>query len=127
MADRESLITRFIEAWGARDVDSVMTLMAEECEFHTSVGPGPGTSYVGRTAVERAYRAFLEPPADPHVEAGPLQVMVSEDFAVTKWTSRTSRPGEDPSVVAACDIFVFDGDRIGSKDTYRKALGPAPC
>jgi uncharacterized protein (TIGR02246 family) len=127
MADRRALIKQFNAAWSARDVDVVMNLMADDCEFHTSIGPSPGTSYIGREAVARAFRAFLEPPPDPYTVAGPVWLMVAEDFCVTRWSSRTARPGDDLIVTSACDIFLFAGDKIMSKDTYRKVTGSAPC
>lgn len=127
MTDKALLIDHFTAAWNARDVDAVMALMADDCEFRTSVGPGPGAAYVGHDEVRRAVKAFLDGPSDPYVESGPVIAHVSEEFAVTRWTTCTSRPGEDPVLVSACDVFVFSGDLIQTKDTYRKAVGPAPC
>ena len=41
------------------------------------------------------------------------------DFAVVRWQVPTA-DGSGDAEVRACDIFEFAGDRIRSKDTYRK-------
>ena len=122
-----ALIASFSRAWDARDLDGVMRMMALDCEFRSSTGPGPGTIYVGRAAVERAFEALLSQEPSPYVTAGPLHVLVADDFAVSRWTTETRSPAEPAVTTAACDIFVFAGPVIRVKDTYRKVLGPSPC
>lgn len=125
--DRRRLLEQFSAAWNARDVGAAMELMTDDCEFGASVGRGPGTRYRGRSEVERAFRAFLSGEPDPGTAIGPVSYLVSEHFAVTRWTTTTRRHGEPDVVVGACDIFTFRGDAIASKDTYRKVLGEPPC
>jgi ketosteroid isomerase-like protein len=122
-AGRIALIEAFARAWEARDVDALMELMADRCEFHASVGPEPGTTFIGRDAVRRAYERFLAPPP---ADAVPVEVdmeplLVCADFAVTRWTVRS--PGATVPEVRACDVFEFEGDRIRVKDTFRKVPG----
>lgn len=126
MSDRRAIVEAFSAAWEARDLAGVMQLMADDCSFHSSVGPGPGSRYEGRTAVEQAFAVFLDAPPDPYTTSGPVEILVADEFAVTRWIGRTHRPGEEPLLSAACDIFEFDGSAISAKDTYRKVLGPAP-
>lgn len=127
MTDRRSVIEAFTRAWDARDLDAVMALMASDCRFHSSVGPGPGAEYQGRAAVAKAFGAFLSAAPNPDVTSGPVEMLIGGDFAVTRWTTRTELPGTAPVLTAACDVFEFDGVRIAVKDTYRKVLGPAPA
>jgi ketosteroid isomerase-like protein len=123
---RVALIEAFTRAWNDKDVDGVMALMADDCEFRASVGPEPGTAFTGRAEVRRGFGIFLAPSdaPDPETEVGPL--LVGADFAVTRWTSRWPGPDGTTVEVRACDVFEFDGERIRSKDTYRKVLGPPP-
>ncbi len=128
VADRIALIESFASAWTARDVDALMALMAQDCEFRASIGPEPGMTFTGRAAVRQGYELFLGPGGSSTTEEE--EMLVSEDFAVTRWTSRTSGPGPNGApgsvdvVVRACDIFEFTGDRISRKDTYRKSVPP---
>jgi ketosteroid isomerase-like protein len=120
--DRLSLIEAFTEAWTAGDLDAVMDLMADDCQFGASVGPEPGTRFVGRDAVRRGFSLFLAADGPPP-ESENAPVLVGEDFAVTRWTLRLPSADGPPTVVRGCDVFEFDGDRISAKDTYRKAPG----
>jgi uncharacterized protein (TIGR02246 family) len=126
MVDRRALIEEFIAAWNSRDVQAVMALMSHDCEFHASVGPEPGASYIGRQAVTRAFAAILQVAVDPHLESGPVSILAEAEFAVTRWSTRTRPPGGTSVLVTACDVFEFEGDRIKAKDTYRKVAGEAP-
>ena len=55
------------------------------------------------------------------------EVLVAEDFAVTRWTAHSRQPDGSVLEVRACDVFEFEGDRIKVKDTYRKVAGPLPA
>lgn len=125
-ADRVALLEAFSAAWSARNVDALMDLMAEHCEFRSSVGPEPGASFVGRDEVRRGYELFLGSNAAPAPEAESGGMLVNGDFAVTRWTLRWPQPDGPPVEVHGCDIFEFEGDRIKRKDAYRKAAGPLP-
>jgi ketosteroid isomerase-like protein len=122
--DRTALIEAFTAAWNAKDVDGLMEIMADDCEFRASVGPEPGTSYVGRDEVRRGYEQFLAPSDDPAPESSEsAPLLVGDDFAVTRWTLRWPQPDGPPTEVRGCDVFEFAGDRIRLKDTYRKVAG----
>ena len=121
---RRALLDAFTQAWGDQDLDALMGLMSDGCEFRASVGPEPGTSFVGRDAVRRGFELFVglgAPPPPPEVENE--EPLVSGDFAVTRWTLRWPQPDGPPVEVRGCDVFLFDGDRIALKDTYRKVPG----
>lgn len=121
--DNRQLIDAFGEAWGARDIDGVMDLMAPKCSFSASVGPDPGRTYLGPSEVRRGVESFLGPPADPDVVTETLAVRIGDDFAVVHWVARSTHPDRPTPVIRALDVFEFDDGRIRSKDTYRKVLG----
>lgn len=118
--DRRQLIEQFAEAWGSRDVDAVMALMTADCSFSQSVGPEPGHSYVGADAVRQGVESFLTGPPDSTVTTRIVATLIADHFAVVRWES--TQVGADGRAVEtkACDVFEFDGDRVKSKDTYRK-------
>ncbi|MFN8163664.1 MAG: nuclear transport factor 2 family protein [Solirubrobacterales bacterium] len=117
-----TLIDEFTRAWVAGDVDFLMELMSGDCEFRASVGPEPGTSFVGREAVRRGFERYLGSvgPDRPKSETETLPLLVGPDFAVTRWIVRTEASDGNLDVVHGCDVFEFEGDRIRLKDTYRK-------
>lgn len=126
MTDRQQLIDAFSRAWSAKDVDALMELMAPECEFRSSVGPGPGASFTGREEVRRGFALFLGPVDAPAAQTWSNGDLFDDDFAVTRWTARAPQPDGSVVEVRACDVFEFEGDRIRVKDTYRKVLGQLP-
>jgi ketosteroid isomerase-like protein len=126
MSDRHSLLEAFTRAWSGKDIDGLMELMATECEFRSSVGPGPGARFTGRDEVRRGFELFLGPPGGPAAETESTGDLVAEDFAVTRWTARSRQPDGAVVEVRACDVFEFEGDRIKVKDTYRKVVGQLP-
>jgi hypothetical protein len=102
-------------------------LMADRCTFRASVGPEPGATFEGRDEVRRGFSLFLGAAQDdPVVEIDTEAPLVGIDFAVTRWTSRFPQPPGPPTVVRACDILGFEGERIKFKDTYRKVTGELP-
>jgi ketosteroid isomerase-like protein len=122
-AGRERLIQAFTDAWNAKDIDAVMALMADECEFRASVGPEPGTRFVGRDEVRRGFSLFLGPSTGPEPSTEADEPLIHGDFAVTRWTLRWPHGDGAPADVRGCDVFEFEGDRIKVKDTYRKVVG----
>jgi beta-alanine degradation protein BauB len=117
---REALLERFCAAWNAHDVDALMACMAENCAFHVSSGPdAEGTRYTGRDAVRAGYAAVFA--AFPDAQWRDGRHRVTGDQGVSTWRfvghDETGRLHE----VDGCDLFTFDGDLIGLKDSYRKA------
>jgi ketosteroid isomerase-like protein len=125
-ADPVRLLAAFTEAWTAKDLEAVMDLMADDCVFRASVGPEPGSSFVGRDEVRRGFGLFLVPDAGPPPATENGETLVHADFAVTRWTLRWPRAEGGPVEVRGCDVFEFEGERIKLKDTYRKTLAPLP-
>jgi len=117
---RYALLGRFIDAWNARDVDGLMDCMSADCAFHASSGPfAEGTQYQGREAVRAGYAAIFE--AFPDAQWTNGRHFVLGERGVSEWRFvGTSREGTKVEV-DGCDLFVFDGDLIRLKDSYRKA------
>jgi ketosteroid isomerase-like protein len=120
---RVALLEAFSAAWNAKDLNAVMDLMADHCEFRSSVGPEPGTHFAGRDEVRRGFEIFLKPSDAPQPQTVHEEMLVTGDFAVTRWTLRMPGADASSSDVRGCDVFEFDGDRIKLKDTYRKVAG----
>jgi quercetin dioxygenase-like cupin family protein len=116
---RRFCLDRFIAAWNAHDVDSLMACMAEDCAFYASAGPdAEGEAYRGRTAVRAGYAAVFEAFPDAAWTNG--RHFLAGDRGVSEWRFLgTDRQGTKVAV-DGCDLFTFDGDLIKTKNSFRK-------
>jgi quercetin dioxygenase-like cupin family protein len=119
-APRLATLTRFMNAWNARDVDTLMACMADDCSFHASSGPdAEGRRYDGPESVRAAYQAVFDTFPESSWTDGRHRVI--GDRGVSEWRF-VGRDREGSAVeVDGCDRFAFDGERIRVKDSYRKA------
>ncbi len=118
-ARKLALLERFADAWNAHDVDALMACMADDCEFMASAGTEVhGAWHRGRDAVRAAYAAVFE--QFPEAAWTNPRHFISGDRGVSEWRF-IGRDRNGKSVdVNGCDLFTFDGDRIRTKDSYRK-------
>lgn len=123
--DAKALLAAFTEAWNAHDIDEMMALMTEDCEFLASAGPDrEGKRYVGREEVRRAYLTILEAMPDARWRNG--RAFVVGDTAFTLWTlTGTMRDGTAIDVDGV-DHFVLQGGLIKTKNAFRKARLSSP-
>lgn len=119
-AEVAAIVQQFDEAWQRGDIDTLMSLVAEDCVYDASIGPGPGTRYVGKTEVRGG---FLEMLAYDEAD-NPLGrlVMVDDSCALVEWTVRHTTATGETLTVRGCDIFEVDGGLIRRKDAFRKSL-----
>ena len=117
------LLKQFGEAWNAGDIDELMSMMTDDCVYCASVGPEPGTTYVGWEAVREGFLAMLAFDSGGVSRAG--RVFIAGSVGVSEW-SYVFRAGPDTDFeVRGCDIFEFRSDRISRKDAFRKSFsGP---
>jgi len=92
--------------------------MAPNATYGASVGPEPGMTYVGRTAIRAGVTAMFAHDADSEMSTD-HPVMLGE-IALLTWTYRSQTPTATVRAVRGCDIFVFEGGQIRLKDAYRK-------
>lgn len=111
----------FGAAWKKKDLDLLMEFMTDDCVFHASVGPGPGTTFRGRDEVRRGFALMIA--HDEGYESQGGDAFIAGDRGASQWSY--SRTDEDGRVheVHGCDLFAFEGDRIRVKDAYRKVHG----
>jgi steroid delta-isomerase-like uncharacterized protein len=109
----------FEKGWNGHDVDTLMSLMADDCVFESASGPDAcGTRYVGRDAVRRAFAAIFE--HVPDVRFDEVRHLVDAGRAVSAWTFRgTARDGRRIEV-EGCDLFTFENAKIARKSSFLK-------
>ncbi len=108
----------FDEAWGQKDLEALMKFMTDDCEYHASVGPDPGESFIGKESVRRGFRIMFEHDADS--ESRPGAVFIHGDRGVVQWSYVSVDDRGRTFKVRGCDLFEFVGDKIKRKDAFRK-------
>jgi len=116
---RRACLERFADAWNTHDVDALMACMAEDCEFRAAAGPGAeGQTHKGREAVRTAYAAIFEAFGESSWNNARHVVCGARGFSEWRFVG-TDRHGARVEV-DGCDLFVFDGELIQVKDSFRK-------
>ena len=78
------LVKQFGEAWDAADIDRLMSMMTDDCVYCASVGPEPGTTYVGKKAVREGFLAMLAFDSAGVSRAG--RVFIAGSVGVSEWS-----------------------------------------
>ena len=114
-------LAEFGAAWNHHDVELVMSYMAEDCAYYASFGSTPaGASYVGREQVQEGVRKFFETYPDGRFEDS--SVFVAGDRGVAEWTFVATRQDGTVMRTRGCDLLEFEGDKVKTKDAFRKQL-----
>lgn len=114
-------LTAFSDAWTARDVDTLMSFMSEDCVYSASVGPEPGRTYTGREEVRAGFVEMLAHDTGRERRGGAAYVF--GDRGVGLWSFLEHDDDGTEREIKGCDVFEFDGDKIRRKDAYRKTTG----
>lgn len=114
----EERLQAFAAAWARRDVEALMTFLTEDCVYEASIGPEPGTTYVGREAVRQGFEKMLthHPGSETHGDS----LFICGKKGVMEWTSLWTAPDGQVVEQRGCDIYEFDGDYIRRKNAFRK-------
>jgi steroid delta-isomerase-like uncharacterized protein len=114
-----AVLEQFAEAWNRHDVDALMAFMTEDCVFEASAGPDiSGTRYVGRAAVRAGFAEVWATFPDAHWDNA--RHFICGARGVSEWTFTGTRADGTRVEVHGCDLFLFRGDKIALKNSYRK-------
>lgn len=120
---KKQIIAKFVTAWNARDIETVMSLMADDPIFFTSSGAEAyGSKYMGRDAVRAAFlqvmNAYLN---GKWLGAG--EIYISGNYATAPFLFQESDENGNMNKSNGIDLLVFKGNKILIKDGYRKFKG----
>ncbi len=117
-------LQRLADGFNAHDLDTLMTLFADDCVLEMPRGPEPcGKRHVGRQAVRAALAERFA--GLPDVHYADLRHVVAGTIGVSRWT--VSGTAADGARVQAngCDLYTFDTSaRVVNKDSYWKLVEP---
>ncbi|HLR13271.1 MAG TPA: nuclear transport factor 2 family protein [Burkholderiaceae bacterium] len=124
--EKVKLLEAFSAAWNAHDIDALMSMMADDCEFHTVAGPDVlGTSHVGREAVRKGFEAaWINIPDAAWSDSTHI---VTGDRGFTETTFSGTNPDGTRIEARMVDVFTFKGDKILVKNAFRKNRPALPA
>src|SRR5579884_2724107 len=119
------LLKQFGEAWNAGDIDTLISMITDDGVYCASVGPEPGTTFVGKAAVREGFLAMLAFDSGGLPRAGTPYIAGS--VGVSEWSYLFRAASDAEFEVRGCDIFEFRNGRISRKDAFRKSFpDPTP-
>ena len=113
-------LREFSTAWSRADVDTLMSMMTDDCVYMASVGPEPGKIYRGPEEVRRGFEELLAYDREARNDVG--RMMVTGDIGVAEWSYEYHGDGREYTI-AGIDLFEFRGDKIRVKNAFRKTFG----
>ncbi|MBA8881855.1 nuclear transport factor 2 family protein [Phyllobacterium myrsinacearum] len=113
-------LARFGEDWRRHDLDACMGYFTDDAVYAASTGPGPGTIFAGRQAIQdelaRIFRS-LEPGS---FKPGACSISGNRGFAL--WELERRMPDGSIIIFEGIDVFEFRGNFLTLKDSYRKTF-----
>jgi steroid delta-isomerase-like uncharacterized protein len=109
----------FADAWNRHDIDDLMLFMTDDCVFEANAGDQvTGTSFRGNEEVRRGFMKVWQ--AYPDAQWNNPRHFISGDRGVSEWVFSGRSLDGRAIEVAGCDLFVFRGDKIVLKNSFRK-------
>lgn len=117
--DRRAVVEAFLEAWGNADVDALMALMAADCVYYVSTGPGPGATVSGEAALRQTFTDMTATETEVDTREG--RIWVSGEFAFAEWSYDEPVAGGGLREIRGIDVIHIVDGLIQSIDAYRKS------
>jgi uncharacterized protein (TIGR02246 family) len=122
---RAAMLERFVACWNAHDLEGLMSCFTEDCVFWSSSGPNPqGGVFEGREAVAAASSALFK--AFPDAAWTESRISIFGDRALWEWTFVGTGADGAKTRVLGIDVLELTGGKIQRKNSFRKAIVPAP-
>lgn len=113
----------FCDAWNNHDLETLMSMMADDCEFHAVAGPDLlGKSFIGRDAVRKGFPVAWETFPDAQWIDG--EYFVVGDRGVAESTFCGTKSDGTRIEARMVDVFTFKDGKIAVKNAYRKDRPP---
>lgn len=115
-----TILKAYTQAWNDHDIDTIMSMMADECVFYTIAGPDVmGTEHRGRDKVRAAFEAAWQNFPDAAWLDGEFFDLGGDKAMSTSRFKGTDLQGGKHEAQMV-DLFVFDGNKISVKNAFRK-------
>jgi ketosteroid isomerase-like protein len=114
-----SMLEAFAAAWNRHDLDAIMSMSTDDCEFWASAGPYvTGGRAVGREEVAAAYQAVFDLIPDAQWTNGRITLM--DGRAMSEWTLVGTTTTGQRIELLGLDLLELEGDKVRIKNSFRK-------
>ena len=115
----ENDLQKYSDAWNDHDIDAIMDMMTDDCNFETGGGSERfGTRHSGSDEVRKR---FIEVWTDiPDVSFSNCLHFVQGDRGCSQWTITGTRPDGSTMELDGCDLFEFQDGKIRVKNSFVK-------
>lgn len=122
--DKLEILKAYSKAWNDHDVDTIMSMTAEDCVFYTIAGPTEmGTEHRGTEKVRAAFEAAWTNFPDAQWLDGEFYLLGDNKAMSTSRFEGTDLNGAR-HIAQMVDLFEFEGDKIKIKNAFRKNRPP---
>src|SRR5690625_329402 len=113
-------LKKYTQAWNDHDIDTIMSLTADECAFYTIAGDTEqGTVHEGREQVQAAFEAaWTNIPDAAWLE--PEIFILDDNRAMSTSLFRATDLEGGRHEARIFDLFTCSGDKIAIKSAYRR-------
>jgi ketosteroid isomerase-like protein len=109
----------FGAAWNSGNADLVTSFFTDDGVYHASIGSEAlGKSYFGTDNIRHGVQVFFDRFPDGKFEN--LKVNVAGDIGTFEWDFVATDGSGQKVRTAGCDLLQFDGDKVASKNAFRK-------
>lgn len=114
------ILKAYTAAWNAHDVDTIMSMMTEDCVFYAIAGPDvQGTVHQGQEKVRAAFvAAWTNVPNAAWLDGEFFILNDTQAMSTSRFTGTDLEGGVHEAQMV--DLFVFEGDKIKVKNAFRK-------
>ncbi len=116
-----AVLERMLDAFNRHDLETIMSLFADDCVFESPRGPEPwGRRFEGKDAVAEGLAARFT--GIPDVSYEGHGDFVSGDRGASEWTLRGTTADGERLEVRGCDLWTFRGEEIVVKNSFWKIV-----
>ena len=117
--ERRAVVEAFLDAWGRADVDALMSLMAEDCVYLVSTGPGPGSTVTGAQQLREVFAGMTA--TETEVETREGRIWIAGEHAFAEWSYDEIQDDGQINEVRGIDVIHIVDGLIRTIDAYRKS------
>ena len=112
-AQAETLVTSFLSAWHERDIDVIMSYLADDAVYHNM----PVAPIVGATAIRGIFSALLEIFSDVALDI--VSIAAKPDLVLTERVDRFTMQDGRSVIMPVCGVFeIRDGKIVRFSDYF---------
>lgn len=113
---------KFGAAWNAHDLELIMAMSTDDCEFWASAGrEAQGARHVGPQAVRKAYKALFETFPDGQW-TNSRATWLNENRVLSEWLFVATKADGTRLEVDGLDLLELENNKVKIKNSFRKTI-----